>query len=300
MPGWAKEADAVEWKLKVDDKGFAVLEEGKPVYIGPDEKELALDPPQMYQKIIDLGAENKKRREKLEESSVQLKIFDGIEDLPEWKSEADTALETVKNYKDKDWLRADKVEKLKSDMKDAYDEQLEGVKKSFGLKETEYANTVGKKDGQIRELMVSNRFATSAYFSGTTPKTNLPPEIAETYFGNFFKVEDDEKTGKLVLVAYDTKGDQIYSRANPGERAEFDEAMTAIFDAYPGKDKLLRSSSGGAGGSGGSSGGEGGIPDEVKKLEQDYADALKVGNAKQAIGIKNRLFEAKRRLQGAA
>ena len=284
-----------KWKLKVDDKGVALLEEGKPVYISPDEKELALDAPQMYQKIIDLGAENKKRREGLETATSQLKIFEGIEELSEWKIEADKALETVKNYADKDWLRADKVDKLKSDMKDAYDEQLDGAKKSFGLKEDEFKATVGKKNSQIRELMVSNRFATSAYFSGTEPKTNLPPEIAETYFGNYFKVEEEEKTGKLILVAYDAKGDQIYSRNNPGERAEFDEAMTAIFDAYPGKDKLLKASpGGGSGGSGGSGAGSGqGDSDDIKKLETDYADALKVGNAKLAIGIKNKLFALK-------
>lgn len=297
-----KEADAVEWKLKVDDKGVAVLEEGKPVYIGPDEKELALDAPQMYQKIIDLGTENKGRREKLEESTVKLKIFEGIEDLGEWKGEADKALETVKNYADKDWLRADKVEKLKKDMKEAYDEQLDGAKKSFSLKEGEFQTVIGKKNGQIRELMVSNRFATSPYFSGTDPKTNLPPEIAETYFGNFFKVEEDEKTKKLILVAYDTKGDQIYSRSNPGERAEFDEAMTSIFDAYSGKDKLLKSvSGGGSGGSGGSGDGQGGDDsDDIKKLEKDYADALKMNNAKLAIAIKNKLFAARKEIQGKA
>lgn len=290
-----------KWKLKVDDKGIVILEEGKPVYIGPDEKELALDAPQMYQKIIDLGAENKGRREKLAEADAKLKIFEGIEEITEWKAEADKALETVKNYGDKDWLRADKVEKLKSDMKDAYDEQLDGAKKSFGLKEDEFTATVNKKNGQIRELMVSNKFATSAYFSGTDPKTNLPPEIAETYFGSFFKVEEKEKTGKLVLIAYDTKGDQIYSRSNPGELADFDEAMTAIFDAYPGRDKLLKSSSGGGAGGGGGSGDQGGgDSDDIKKLEKDYADALSVGNVKQAIALKNKLFILRQAAQGKA
>jgi len=271
-----------------------VLEEGKPVYIGEDEKEIALDPPSMYSKIIDLGTENKKRRTNLDEANVQLKIFEGVEDLTEYKTEADKALETVKNFKDKDWLSVDKVEKLKTDMKDAYAEQLDGVKKSFELKEVDYVGTIGKKDSQIRELMVSNKFATSKYFSGTEPKTNLPPEIAETYFGSFFKVEEDEKTKRLVLIAYNAKGDQIYSRANPGERAEFDEAMTAIFEAYPGKDKLIRGSAGGAGGAGGSGGAGGdGDSDVIKKLEKEYADALKSGDAKKAIVIKNQLFKAK-------
>lgn len=289
------------WKLKKDAEGNVVYQDDKPVYLDPDGKELALDPPQMYGKIIDLGKESKGHRERADVAVKTLKLFDGIEDLAKWKGEADNALEAIGNFNEKDWLKADKVEKLKKDMKDAYEEQEGNLKKGFDLKAEEYKTTITKKGVQIRKLMVSNKFATSPYFSGPEPKTNLPPEIAETYFGKHFRVEEVTDSDELTLVAYYSNGDQVFSRQNPGEIAGFDEAMTAIFDAYPGKDRLLRSSSGsGAGGGGGAGSGEGeGDPDDIKLLEKQYAEAAKAGDTKKMIAIKNKLFRL-RQLQRAA
>ena len=288
-----------EWTLKKDDDGGVVYDGEKPVYLDPDGKELSLDPPQMYMKIIDLGKESKGHRERADGLGAQVKLFEGIEDLEAWKIEADKALETLVNFNEKDWLKADKVEKLKKEMKEAYEEQAGVLKKGYELKSEELVGTIGKKDVQIRKLMVSNKFATSPYFSGTEPKTNLPPEIAETYFGKNFKVEEDKETKELSLVAYYNNGDQVLSRQNPGELAEFDEAMASIFDVYPGKERLLRAKGGGTGGRGGI--GEGGDddPNDIKKMETEYAEATKAGDAKKAIGIKNRLWKARQQLKAA-
>jgi len=291
---------AKEWKLKKDDDGGIVYDGEKPVYIDPEGKELSLDPPQMYGKIIDLGKESKGHRERADAATTTLILFEGIEDLPAWKTEADSALETVKNFNEKDWLKADKVEKLKKDMKDAYEEQEATLKKGFELKKDELQGTIGKKDIQIRKLMVSNKFATSPYFSGTEPKTNLPPEIAETYFGKNFRVEEVKDSDELALIAYYNNGDQVLSRQNPGELAEFDEAMASIFDVYPGKERLLRAKGGGTGAGGGTGGDEEGDPSDIKKLETEYAEATKAGDAKKAIGIKNRLWELKKKQQQKA
>jgi len=285
----------MDWKLKLDEEGHVVLADGKPVYIDPDGKEITLDPPQMYGKIIDLGKENKGHRERADALETNAKIFEEIEDLPEWKVKADAALETVANFNEKDWLKADKVEKLKAEMKDAYDEQESNLKKSYETKQGEYEGIISKKELQIRKLMVSNKFATSPYFNGKEPKTNLPPEIAETYFGKHFKVEEGDGDDSLKLVAYYTNGDQIFSRQNPGDPASFDEAMTAIFDGYPGKERLLRATGSGSGGSGGSGGGGDDPNDEVKQLEAQYAKATESGDARTAIAIKNKIFAAKQK-----
>ena len=294
-----------EWKLKVsdDEEKTPVFKDGKPVYIDPEGKEVALDPIAMYQKVIDLGKEAKTHRERGDGFEATLKIFEGIEveELANWKTKADEAIKTVENFNEKDWLKADKVDKLKADMKDAYDEQVKGVQKSFEQKENDYKVIIHKKDNQIRTLMVSNKFATSPYFSGTDPKTSLPPEIAETYFGNYFKVEEEDKTGKLKLIAYNDKGDPIYSRENPGEIAGFHEAMGFIFDAYPGKDKLLRGGKPGSGGGGGQ--GDGGAgDDELDKLKKQYAEAQKANDSKLMITLKNKIFdiEKKRKQANAA
>lgn len=289
-----------EWKLKKDDDGGIVYDGEKPVYIDPDGKELSLDPPQMYGKIIDLGKESKTHRERADGLNTKVKLFDGIEDLDAWKVDADKALETLKNFNEKDWLKADKVEHLKKEMKEAYEEQEATLKKGFGLKTEEMQGTINKKDIQIRKLMVSNKFATSPFFSGTEPKTNLPPEIAETYFGKNFRVEEDKETKELSLVAYYNGGEQVLSRQNPGELAGFDEAMSSIFDAYPGKDRLLRAKGGGTG-AGGGTGGEGdGETDDIKRMETEYAEATKAGDARKSIAIKNRLWQARKKLKAAA
>lgn len=283
-----------EWKLKKGEDGAVVFTDDKPVYIDPEGKELQLDPPQMYQKIIDLGKEAKGHREKADAFSTTLKLFEGIEDLTTWKDEADRSIDTVKNFNEKDWLKADKVDKLKADMKLAYEDQEKKVKESFSQQLTAQGEVLSKKDAQIRVLMVSNKFATSPFFGGPDPKTNLLPEIAETYFGKHFKVEENDKTGSLRLTAYYENGDPVYSRTNPGEIAEFDEALQSIIDVFPKKQSLLRSGGSGSG-AGGGSGGGGGEPDDIKKLETEYAEAQKRGDVKAMVTIKNQLFRARQK-----
>lgn len=288
------------WKLKTNEDGNPVLEEGKPVYIDPDGKEIALDPPGMYTKIIDLGKEAKTHRESAEGLSTKMALFEGIEDLVEYKTKADEALETVANFNDKDWMKADKVEKLKSDMKSSYEEKETNLRKGFSLKEEEYQGVLSKKDIQIRTLMVSNRFATSPFFSGTSPKTILPPDMAETYFGKYFKVEENQNTGEISLVAYDKNGDAILSRQNPGEIASFDEAMSVIWEAYPAKDSLIKGKGKGSGAGGGQGSGEGEGDQNLKVLEEQYAAAKTAQDGKQMVILKNKIFQIKQDQRKAA
>ncbi|RLC88906.1 MAG: hypothetical protein DRJ03_01305 [Chloroflexi bacterium] len=287
------------WKLKLDEEGKPVFQEEKPVYIDPDGKEIALDPPSMYVKIIDLGKENKTRREEADGLSTKLKLFEGIDDLEEWKKKADDSIVAVENFNDKDWMKAEKVEKLKSEMKSAYEEQESNLKRSFTAKEDDYKGTINKKDLQIRTLMVSNRFATSPFFSGTNPKTILPPDMAETYFGKYFRVEEDNNSGELSLVAYDKNNDPILSRQNPGEIAGFDEAMAVIWEAYPQKDALIRGGKKGSGAGGGQGDDEFGTDADLKKLEEQYAAAKEAGDGKQMVALKNRIFDLKQKKAAA-
>lgn len=284
-------------KLKLDNKQSPVIIDEKVVYIETETgKELPLDPPNMYAKILELNKESKSHREGKEALESKFKIFEGVTDLTAWHKEATDAIQTVKNFKEKDWLDAEKVEKMKSEMKVAHEEQLIQVKKSYDVKLGEVGTVIKKKDAQLYQLVVSNKFATSPLFSGTNPKTTLPPEIAETYFGKHFKVEEDPKTGKLKVTAYYNSDDIVYSHKNPGDPADFDEALELIFDQYSGKDKLLRSTGGGSGGQGGSGNG-GNTDDEITALERQHAEALNKKDAKLAITLKSRLFEARRKKQ---
>ena len=284
------------WKLKKDDEGKVAFTDDKPVYIDPDGKEVTLDPPGMYTKIIDLGKESKGHREAAKAATDQLKIFEGIEDLPEWKKKADESIEKTENFNDKDWLKADKVEKLKDEMSSSYNDKLKTAQTSFDLKEKDMKSTISMKDAQMRKLMVSNLFSTSPYFSGQKPKTTLPPAIAETYFGKNFKVEEDEKTKEVKLVAYHDDGEVVLSRERPGEIARLDEAMTAIFEASPYKEQLLVSSHSGTGSPGGQGGGGVDPNDKLAILEKQYAEAIKNKDGRLSVALKGQLFALRQRL----
>jgi len=252
----------------------------------PDKKELPLDPAAMYVKIGDLGRQNKVDRDKYKNLRDTYADFKDIENISEWKENADKALATVENFNDKDWMKADKVEKLKADMKDSYDAKLSAKDAILADTLKSHANELAGKDGQIRTLMVSNKFASSPYFIGEKKKTILNPDIAESYFGKHFKVEDDD--GESVLRAYHANGEPIISKVNPGEPAGFNEAMGIILDEYPGRDEIMTAPGSGSGGQGGK--GNAGDGDDLTSLKQQHKKALENGQTQLAITLKNKIF----------
>jgi hypothetical protein len=286
----------MSWKIKFHEETNApiISDDGKITYIDPEGKELPLNPPEMYGKIISLGKENQKHREKYEALANQIKIFEGIDDLPKWKEDAQKALDTVANFNDKDWMKAEKVEQLKREMSSAYEDKLKQKDVIFQEKEKAYQEDKNKLSGQIRQLLVSNQFAVSKHFSGGGDKsvTILPSNIAEDHFGKYFKVE--EQNGTPTIKAYYSNGDPVLSKVNPGEPANFEEAIGLIIDQYPGKESILRSTSGGSGGKGGS-GDDANNLDDLGKLRQQLAKAVEEGNAQMSISLKNRISELQRR-----
>ena len=51
--------------------------------------------------------------------------------------------------------------------------------------------------------------------------------MVQSVFGKHLKVEDGN------VVAYDAHGNKLYSKARPGEAADFDEALEILVDQYP-------------------------------------------------------------------
>ncbi|WP_459591922.1 DUF6651 domain-containing protein, partial [Enterobacter asburiae] len=71
-------------------------------------------------------------------------------------------------------------------------------------------------------------------------------DMVQARFGEAFKLEGDQ------VVAYDKQGNKLFSRSNPGEVAEFDEALEILIDSYPYKDYILKgSNASGSGAKGG-------------------------------------------------
>lgn len=290
----------LELKTDAETKAPVMDDQGRIIYLDTDDdgKEYPLDPVAMYGKIASLNTENRKHREKNEELVKLYEPFKGIEDLTEWKGKADKALETVANFNDKDWMKADKVDQLKREMAAAYEDKLKAKDQGIADMEVKHAGAIEKLNTTIRQLMVSSRFSASKYFGDAESNsvTILPPDIAESYFGKFFKVEAGDN-GEPITRAYFSNGDPVLSKVNPGEPAEFEEAIGIIIDNHPTRDSIIRASGGGSGGAGGGgTGGEGGS-DDYSTLQKQHAQAMKDGRAQDAIAIKNKMNEVAQKMR---
>jgi hypothetical protein len=290
-----EEADAMEWKLLLDDDGHVVLKDGKPVFIikKPDgtEDEFVADVPGMHQKILGLNGESKSHREKAAELESKLKLFDGIEGDPgEWIEEARKAMETVRNLNDKELVDAGKVEELKQQMTEAHRRKEQELQQEIQKIKDKGNSKLQQKEDQIRTLLVSNKFSQSPYFNGKNKKTNLLPEIAESYFGRHFKVEEDS-AGNLRITGYSKSGQPIYSMKNPGELADFDEAISAIIDEFPHKEGIMNAVKPGSGGKGGVDADDD-TGDNISDLQKQHRLAIESGDARAAIALKNKIHQA--------
>ena len=285
------------WELKKDDDGNPVFEEKDgqmlPVYVDPDGQDLPLDPPAMYQKIQDMGKNNQKDRKKYAELRDQFKIFEGIDDLGDWKKKAEEALVTVQNLADKDLIDARKVEELKKDINSAWEEKLSLKDTAINDMQKEHVVEIENLNKKIRTLLVSNKFASSKHFNGSEKVTVLRPDIGEAYFGKYFAVE--EVNNEPVVRAYyePTHETLVISKVNPGEPADFEEALGMIIDRDPDKESLLRGAKGGSGGQGGS--GEEEEVNDIKKLQEQLATARENGNVTSMIAIRNRLHDLRKK-----
>lgn len=234
-------------KLKLDDQGHVVLQDGKPVYVYDDGKEVAFDAPGTVNTITRLNAEAKTHREGKEAAEKLLKAFDGIED----GAAAKKALEIVANLDQKKLVDAGEIDKVKDEISKAYKGQLDEA--------TTKAATFEK---QLYEEKIGGAFSRSKYIG---EKLAIPADLVQSKFGAAFKVED----GKTI--AYDQHGQKIYSRTRPGEIADFDEAIESLVEQYPHRDHILKGS--GANGSGapnnGGNGGQG-----KKSISRSQFDAL--------------------------
>lgn len=224
-------------KLKLDANGNVVLQDGKPVYVHDDGKEVAFDAPATVQTISRINGEARSHRERAESAEARLKPFEGIED----PAAAIKALATVKNLDDKKLVDAGEVEKVKQEAIKAVRAEYEPVvKERDGLQSALYGEKIG------------GAFARSPFLNGDTSKVVIPPDMMQSMFGSRFKVEDGR------TVAYDGQGQKIFSRARPGELADFDEALETMVDQYPHKAQILKGSGATGGGAQGGAQGAGG------------------------------------------
>lgn len=196
----------------LDENGNIKIKDGKPVVKGADGKEFTIDAIGAQEKITALNTESKDHRLKAKQYKDELVKFEGIKD----PAAAIEALSTVASMSDDHKLE---IGTLKTEMEKAY-----------GLKLEEKDTSIADLTGKLYNLNVTKNFA----ISEVVKKTILTPDIAASFFGKNFK-EDGTAT--------DSTGNVIYSKERPGEPANFEEAMTVLIDAYPGKEAILKAPS---------------------------------------------------------
>jgi hypothetical protein len=244
-------------KLLLDAEGKPVIRNGKPVYVHEDGKEVEFDAAATVQTISRLNAEAKSHRERAEAAEGSLKGFEGIKD----PAAAIKALETVLNLDHKKLVDAGEVEKVKAEAIKAVEEKYAPVvSERDSLKNDLYSEKIGGSFS--RSKLIADKFA-------------IPADLVQARFGGAFTIEN----GKIV--AKDPSGNKIFSRARPGEIADFDEALEVLVDQYPYKEQILKGSGATGSGAGPSNGGAGGKRTINRATFDGLDPAAKVAAAKE-------------------
>ena len=258
-------------KLKLDEKGNVVVEEKNgvklPVYVHDDGKEVAFDAAATVTTISRLNGEAKTNRERAEAAEGALKPFKdaGISD----PVAAAKALTTVKNLDDKKLVDAGEVEKVKAEAIKAVEEK--------------YSPIVKERDtykGQLESNLVDAVFTRSKFiadkFAAPGP---AGVEVARALFARHFKVED----GKIVAV--DANGQKLFSRSNPGNHPDAEEAIELIVDAYPHKAHILKGTGASGGGAQAGHGGNNGKSSMTRTAFEALSPADKQASIKAGATI---------------
>lgn len=242
-------------KLKLDENGHVVVQEGKPVYVHEDGKEVAFDASGTVSTITRLNAEAKSHRERAESAEKSLKGFDGIAD----PAAARNALDVVSKLDQKKLVDAGEIDTVRNEISKAFQTQLDEANgKAQTYEQQLYAEKIG------------GSFARSKYIAD---KLAVPVDMVQATFGQNLKIEE----GKVV--AYDTQGQKIFSRSRPGELADFDEAIETLVSQYPHRDHILKSSNANGGGSQGGGGGNSGAKGNFGGSKEDRVAAIKAMTA---------------------
>ena len=228
VAGWLRKANTM--KLKIDANGAAVLVDGKPVYVHDDGKEVPFDAPGTVATISRLNAEAKTHRERAETAEKSLLLFKDIKD----PAAAILALQTVQDLGHKKLVDIGEVEKVRNEVAKVYEGRLaEATSALDGLKDRFFEQVVGGAFSRSKAI---------------TDKFVIPADLVQARFGQHFGIEDDR------IYATDVSGNRIFSRARPGELADFDEALMTLVDQYPYKDQILKGAGGAGSGAGNGSG----------------------------------------------
>lgn len=231
-----------------DEEGNLRTQEvdGKPVPMWQKDENAnpaPFDADKAISKISALNDESKSWREKLETTQEQMKVLDNVklgeeEKLEDWIKKAQEAIQTVANFKESDFVKAEEVEKIKKSVADVKDKEANALKESLERVVDGLKQKVGEREGYLRKLLIENAISNAPVLQKTI--FGELPETAISMFGGNFEVDLPENGGLPKVIAKDSKGEKIYSSGqNPGELADVNEALEYLITGHPKKEKLL-------------------------------------------------------------
>lgn len=242
-------------KLKLDAEGHVVVQDGKPVYVHDDGKEVAFDAPATVATIDRITNESKGYKSRAQTAETKVAEFGDID-----PKAAKDALAKVANWGDKELVEAGKVDEIKAAVIKAKDE--------------EYKPIIDERDalkGELRSEKIGGALARSKFIAD---KLNVPPDVIEAMFGKNLKIED----GKVV--GYDANGNKLFSRSKPGEPADVEEAVELLVDGYAHKDRILKGPGGGGGAKHGNGTVQNGATDMSKLSPVERMNAARAAGAR--------------------
>lgn len=220
--------------VEIEGKTYALIQDGKPLYKGDDGKDVAFDAPGTVATISRLNGEAKGHRERAEKAETTLKTFEGLD-----AAGARDAIDKLSKIDAKKLVEAGDMDAaIQTALKPVQDQLAAATDLNKTLTSTLHSEKIGNHFGQSKFV--------------TEKLTPAGADLVRTLYGDRLKVEDNK------IVGYDPNGQKLYSKARPGELADFDEIVETCVESYPHKDHILRSAMGSGGGASNSGGGSSG------------------------------------------
>jgi len=246
-----------EMPWNFDDNGnFVKDESGNPVWIDETDKtEKAVNPEAYFKKISELNKESMNHRLKAKEVQEAFEQFKTqYKDLDD-PEQALKALETVKNLKDGDFLKADQVdalkEKIRREFAESYESKIKETSETYKSQVEKYKKKSDTLEYEIEQGMKERAIANSLQSGVLKSKTTLGNLRAGMgYFGDRFK--RDPETGKMVGYHWNSDRKIISTNTeNAGEPADMETCLKVLYETDTFKDGISKEIPGGAGSTGG-------------------------------------------------
>lgn len=245
------------WK-KDEHGAFAIDDAGNPVWTDEAGQDKGVDYASLSKRISETTKESVQRKEKLRELEKALEPFRDIENPLEWVSEAQKALDMMRNAPDKEKALEDQVRA-----------RVEAATKPLHEKLATTAKDAEILRAQLERESITNAFARSSFVN----EKFVNPALASDLFGGRFSLRD----GQIVAIGDD--GQPVYGAEGI---AGFDEALAKMVESSPYKANLLKGSMGS--GSGATTNGGSGQSGRFGRYSDCKTEADKVAFLKQNQG----------------